>query len=911
MDCSGLADLTIPNSVTTIEGSTFSGCSGLTSLTISNSVTSIGSSAFYNCSGLTDLTIPNSVTTIGGSTFSGCSGLTSLTIPNSVISIGNYAFYNCSELTGTLNIGNSVASIGNYAFSNCIGINAIRLQCPAPPTINQYTFSNVDKSIPVFVACGTQETYWAANYWPQFTAISESPYDLIITQNDPYGGEISVVHYADCEDNHCAILAKNNIGYNFIGWFVNDYFSTDSPYCDFSLIDNVTFEARFERKPDHFITIVTSTSNTWSDPDTWDTGEVPSETSTVGIYKDIIVDVDAEVEQMGVYDDGSITISPDVTLTVTDELESDTATSIIIEDGGQLYHSNDEAMATVKKFIEPYTTNADGWNLLSFPLTGDGTVASITNMLSNQYDLYSYDEPTHYWMNQKEENNGFAALEAGQGYLYANIGQAQNYTTIYFPFYTYYKYGLSENLYRASELAEAGLDTHPINGLSWYATNAPGYEQNNISIWMANVSDEELTTTSHLTSGMTLVYTGNMTPAIGWNEFAFNENTFAWDGTSNLLISVQRNNGVYNSPVSWQGHEAGFTAMSYNYTDNAAYDATTTTYSMNTSTRRPNIIFNGTTDIRIGDVQYNPITLTFSGEMENGAAMVTVPLSYTETAGNLKGFNLVGNPYVHNVTSYTSTNVAEGCFRLNDVRDNLIVSEISEAHPLKPSEGFFVKATGENSSITFNAQTRSKTDRRGFINLELSSDGKLIDRLIVKNEGEPLEKLSLNENGTKLYAMQGRQEMAIVPCEGNEQAVDFKAAKNGTYTLSVEVENMELDYLHLIDNLTGTDINLLTTSSYTFTAKTTDYISRFRLVFNTNDSTSADSNTFAYYVDGEIRLAVETKNLASLQIVDAMGRVIRYTNAARHVSTSGLAPGLYVLRLIDGEIVKTQKIIIP
>ncbi|MBR3938887.1 MAG: leucine-rich repeat domain-containing protein, partial [Bacteroidales bacterium] len=85
--------VTIPNSVTSIGSSAFSGCSGLTSVTIGNSVTSIGSNAFYGCSGLTSVTIGNSVTSIGSSAFYECSGLTSVTIPNSVTSIGYEAFY--------------------------------------------------------------------------------------------------------------------------------------------------------------------------------------------------------------------------------------------------------------------------------------------------------------------------------------------------------------------------------------------------------------------------------------------------------------------------------------------------------------------------------------------------------------------------------------------------------------------------------------------------------------------------------------------------------------------------------------------------------------------------------------------------------------------------------------------------
>ena len=122
----GFKDTTIPNSVTSIGSSAFSGCSGLTSITIPNSVTSIGNSAFSGCSGLTSITIPNSVTSIGNDAFFVCSGLTSITIPNSVTSIGNYAFSGCSGLT-SVTFGNSVTTIGGSAFSGCSGLTSLTI----------------------------------------------------------------------------------------------------------------------------------------------------------------------------------------------------------------------------------------------------------------------------------------------------------------------------------------------------------------------------------------------------------------------------------------------------------------------------------------------------------------------------------------------------------------------------------------------------------------------------------------------------------------------------------------------------------------------------------------------------------------------------------------------------------------
>ena len=116
----------IPNSVTSIGGSSFSGCSSMTSITIPNSVTSIDWQAFKDCSGLTSITIPTSVTSIDGA-FWGCSGLTSITIPNSVKYIGQSSFRECSGLT-SLTIPNSVTSIGGSAFSGCSGLASVKIE---------------------------------------------------------------------------------------------------------------------------------------------------------------------------------------------------------------------------------------------------------------------------------------------------------------------------------------------------------------------------------------------------------------------------------------------------------------------------------------------------------------------------------------------------------------------------------------------------------------------------------------------------------------------------------------------------------------------------------------------------------------------------------------------------------------
>ena len=310
-----------------------------------------------------------------------------------------------------------------------------------------------------------------------------------------------------------------------------------------------------------------------------------------------------------------------------------------------------------------------------------------------------------------------------------------------------------------------------------------------------------------------------------------------------------------------------------------------------------------------------PTTLEFAGTLLPSDEPVTIS-NLSQKAVVLKGFNLVGNPFACNAT------VDQGCY----VIENGQVVLASGTKVIAPCEGVMVKATEANNySVTFTkAISGAKGSSNGqSLDLVVTKDGvstgstpAVLDRARVRlGEGSNMEKFSLgNKAQTSLALRHDGQDYAVAYADGlKELPLHFKAAEDGTYTIAIEANTLGVDYLHLIDNMTGADIDLLATStgsmdSYTFTAKTTDYASRFRLVFSTIcEDANGDNAPFAYVSNGEIVVSGE----GTLQVMDMMGRVIVSVGGhTRCVPTTGMPAGVYILRLIDGENVKTQKMVI-
>lgn len=285
---------------------------------------------------------------------------------------------------------------------------------------------------------------------------------------------------------------------------------------------------------------------------------------------------------------------------------------------------------------------------------------------------------------------------------------------------------------------------------------------------------------------------------------------------------------------------------------------------------------------------HNPsTTLRMTGTLTNGDYSKAVELSYENSEENLRGFNLLGNPTAHDITFISTSAVSDGYYYLSNHDE----WKYSTTNNVPVGRGFLVKANAEGQTVTLNPQSKGESMvKEHFISLDI--DG---DKAYVKmTGGVSMPMLNFQGKSSSVYLTRDGQAYTML-VRDNAESIDlcYRPIRHSKHTLSVTANGV--DYLHLIDHKTGTDIDLIATPNYSFESTSSDYTSRFQLKFNADSD--SDSDLFAYYSDGRIVVNGE----GTLHIFDITGR---------KVENSHLAPGVYILRLTTPERVKTQKLVI-
>ena len=156
-----LTKVIIQNDVTNINLAVFSGCNNLAEIHVEsqNQYYASQDGILYNADSTEiiyipqaisgSITIPNTITSIDGYAFSGRSKITSITIPEGVTYIGEFAFKNCSGLSGTLELPTSLEYIASSAFVGCSGITGFYIDGQAGSASNTIVNKVVNLEMPI------------------------------------------------------------------------------------------------------------------------------------------------------------------------------------------------------------------------------------------------------------------------------------------------------------------------------------------------------------------------------------------------------------------------------------------------------------------------------------------------------------------------------------------------------------------------------------------------------------------------------------------------------------------------------------------------------------------------------------------------------------------------------------------
>ncbi|OIP00211.1 MAG: hypothetical protein AUJ98_08955 [Bacteroidetes bacterium CG2_30_33_31] len=276
----------------------------------------------------------------------------------------------------------------------------------------------------------------------------------------------------------------------------------------------------------------------------------------------------------------------------------------------------------------------------AFPITGTQVLAE-----GNNYFWLTYDIPasatignvvdaqciqmTIASITQIPTVTNPAGTKTIVGQVIVGTGTGNNWSG---PVYPSYYYGAHESVYLASEL---GTGAKEINKIAWYKASGTNVADkiDNISIYLKNSATSTLNTGNYSLTGYTLVYQGIMpnNHVSGWMDVNLN-NTFLWDGTSNLHVLV-----VQQKPLSnWNNYPYYSFSNTTQNRARGAYNFNAAPTSLTATNQRPNARFE----------YVLPVAMVFSNSTTTQNNVANIPKGSTnqEIIGIQINTNNTSNP---------------------------------------------------------------------------------------------------------------------------------------------------------------------------------------------------------------------------------------------------------------------------
>ena len=301
----------------------------------------------------------------------------------------------------------------------------------------------------------------------------------------------------------------------------------------------------------------------------------------------------------------------------------------------------------------------------------------------------------------------------------------------------------------------------------------------------------------------------------------------------------------------------------------------------------------------------------FSGIL-NAAKTHTFNVSHNAEK-NAANFHLLGNPFTFamDVKNLQASGLATGYAVLNAEGNDYTYITTGQ---IPVGDGFFVMATESTAALSYSeTATRSAAEETANINI-VAKGAAGSNNVIINMAGdkEGFRKLEgFNKEIANIYVENKGNKYAIYNCESdaNEVELTFVAKQMGSYSLSFDI-NGEFETVTLVDRMTGVETDMIAEGEYNFIATSNDMKNRFAVrLSNSMTSTEEFLANFVYQSGEELIINAE----GTIQIIDMMGRVVysnENANGNDRISVSEFNNAAYVVRVINGNGVKSQKVVI-
>lgn len=695
----------------------------------------------------------------------------------------------------------------------------------------------------------------------------------------------------------CTLTATPNSGYTFLNWTKNDVVvSTDASYT-FTVAENATYKANFSTTTNYQIAVTASAGGSAY------IGTSPTPTS---VTKSIDLSAQGYSNEQNM-NAAIISIDGNVSVTFNKGTGSTNPT----------YYTNGTAVRCYGG--NNFVVNAGSYTITSITLTfgtgGDSNaITTNVNTFSSPTWTGSASSVT-FTIGGTSGNRRIKGISVtysgGSPATQANFAVGSTATVTAAPNSQYVFVDWTKNdVHVSSDI----YYTFTVTEAESLRANFMHYKVNE----NRTVASLTLNGTVTVWSGYTLTVTGTITQPEG-SSIVLNNTGQLINNTPGITGKVKKNITEWNegSKTGWQAISTPVNNVAFTNVDNLT-NVTYNVYRLNET----NLMWENSQDNNMFNTfengrgylyrKNNNTAIVFNGTFNVGT--VIYPLTYTSSA--TKGFHLIGNPYPHNIykgdgAAIPNTYLEEGFYTLTS--SGAWQAGTDRTTPIAPCQAILVQAKntiveGDELTITNTTATGAKRDFEDNIMFTVSNSNYEDVAYAVFKEGHGLNKIEhRNEDIQMLYIEHNGENFAIANIEENARAFNlkFRAATTGKYTMKIKPAG-DFSYLHLVDNLTGEDVDLLIEDEYSFIGSFLDKENRFIVKLRYN-SVNYDDDVFVYQNGNDLIIDGE----GDLQIFDVMGRVIatQRINGVEAMNTSSLSTGLYIFRLIGTEM-KTQKIVV-